>query len=458
LQAPGSVSDAEVAALREEVERLRARLALLERPSGDARPDAAQFLAAASQQLAASLDYETILQSIARLAVPTLGDIAVIDAVDDDGTVERLGLAHADPAKEALLQEVQRRYPPTPGSPHPVTRALQSGQTELIPEIGDALLGVIAHGPDHLAAMRALDYRSALVVPLLARGRTLGAITFIMAGSGRQFGPADVALAEELARRCALAVDNARLYQRAQVAVRARDAFIALAAHELRTPLTALKGYGELMQRRGVYNARALDTMLDKARLLERLVNDLLDVSRLQTGRLRLQRGPVDLAAVARACAEQAATPDHPMRVHAPASLAGWWDEQRLEQVFQNLLGNAVKYTPAGGEVLVRLEAGPDEACVEIRDHGVGIAADVLPRLFDPFYRAETTAVAVQGLGLGLYISKALVAAHGGRMIVHSPGEGRGSTFSFTLPLATPDAEADAAPTLATLPDPAARP
>jgi signal transduction histidine kinase len=609
------------------VERLRARVAELERAQEARTPDAARLLEEASQQLVASLDYETTLQNIARLAVPTLGDVAVIDAVDDDGTIRRLGLAHADPARDALLQAVQAHYPPAPGSGHPVMRVLLSGQAELIPEVSDELLEMIPQGPEHLAAMRSLGYRSAMVVPLMARGRTLGTITFMAAESGRRYGPADLALAEELARRCALAVDNARLYraarkelarrelaegrqrflaeatavlaesldatttlenlvrvavgpladcglaylvredgtlhlaalhtapewrarmravhrhhqprldnahslvgrairagestlfsevpeehfervtsdprarralrtlrvrsaivvplkvrdritgaitflsmrperrygpeeltiaeilarraalavdnaqlyEQAQGAVRARDAFIALAAHELRTPLTALKGYAELMRRRGAYEPKAVDTILERAALLERLVSDLLDVSRLQTGRLQLQHARVDLAALAQVCAEQASTARHDIRVEAPAGrVVGWWDHQRLEQVLQNLLGNAIKYSPEGGSIVVRVDAVADAARVAITDEGVGIAAEVLPRLFDPFYRAESTAVAVQGLGLGLYVSKSLVEAHGGSVSAYSDGEGRGSTFTFTLPYAPP--------------------
>ena len=622
-----SEGDDEAARLRAEVAHLRARVAELEGAQEGRTPDAARFLVEASQQLAASLDYQTTLQSVARLAVPTLGDLSVIDTVDDDGTIRRLGLAHVDPAKEALLQDVQAHHPPTPGSPHPVMRVILRGESELIPEVSDTLLETIAHGPEHLAAMRTLGYRSAMVVPLTARGRTLGTITFMAAESGRRYGPADLALAEELARRCALAVDNARLYraaqeelarrerteagqrflaeatavlaesldatttleslvrvavgpladcclaylaredgtlhlaalhtapewqarmravhrhhqprldnphslvgrairagestlfseipeehfervttdprarralrtlrvrsaivvplkvrdritgaitflsmrperrygpeeltiaeilarraalavdnaqlyEQAQGAVRARDAFIALAAHELRTPLTALKGYAGLMRRRGAYDPKAVDTILERTALLERLVSDLLDVSRLQTGRLQLQHARMDLAALARVCAEQAATPRHEIRVKAPAGgVVGWWDPQRLEQVLQNLLGNAIKYSPEGGTVRVRVDAVADAARVAIADEGVGIAAEVLPRLFDPFYRAETTAVAVQGLGLGLYVSKSLVEAHGGSLSAHSEGEGRGSTFTFTLPYAPP--------------------
>jgi signal transduction histidine kinase len=429
----------EIEQLRAEVASLRARLAILDTADGHHVTEPPSFLADASQHLASSLDYDTTLQSVARLAVPALCDLALINVLGDDGRIRRLAAAHADPTSEALLSNARGRRPRRRDGLHPVAQVLRTGQAMIVADVSDAFLTTIADSPEHLGAMRELAYGSAMIVPLLARGRTLGAITFMATTSGRRYGPGDLVQAEELARRAALALDNAQLYEQAQAAIRSRDAFIALAAHELRTPLTALKGYAQLLQRRAAYDAKAVATIVERANLLQRLINDLLDASRLQTGRLRLQPARVDLAALARSCLDQTVTRGHELRLEAAADLPrGWWDHDRIEQVFHNLLGNAVKYSPPGSTIWVRLEDLGDEARVSIRDEGVGIPAEVMPRLFDPFYRVAATADAVQGLGLGLYVSKALVEAHGGQLWVDSAGAGQGSTFTSTLPYHTP--------------------
>ena len=216
---------------------------------------------------------------------------------------------------------------------------------------------------------------------------------------------------------------------------RQRD-FMMLVGHELRSPLTAIVGYAQLMQRRRAYDEQALTAILAQARQIDRLVGDLLDSSRLETGQLQLEPSQTDLVAVARAAMQQAqlTSPFHVVRLESPAGpLDGWWDRGRLAQVFANLLGNAVKYSPAGGEVLVGIEDLGTAVGVSVEDQGVGIASAALPHLFERFYRAPATAGEVPGLGLGLHVTKALVEAHGGSMQVESL-LGRGSVFTFTLP------------------------
>ena len=221
---------------------------------------------------------------------------------------------------------------------------------------------------------------------------------------------------------------------------RLQQEFLAMVTHELRNPIAGVKGYGQLLRRRGEFNERAVETILDQAGVLERLVNELLDASTVQVGQLQLQRGRTDLVAEARACAEQAQhlTLAHEIRVVAPdRPLEGWWDRARLGQVFSNLLSNAIKYSPDGGEVLVTFEDLGPEAQVSVRDQGRGIASDKLTLLFGRFYRADDFQ-ASRSLGLGLYITQGIVASHGGRIRAESDGQGRGSTFSFTLPYGEP--------------------
>ena len=227
---------------------------------------------------------------------------------------------------------------------------------------------------------------------------------------------------------------------------RQRD-FITLIGHELRNPLAAIIAYAQLMQRRGAYDEQALTTIVAQAGQIDRLVGDLLDSSRLEAGQLQLEPSQTDLVAVARASTQQAQLTSrvHVVRLESPGGpLEGWWDRGRLGQVFANLLGNAIKYSAAGGEILVQVEDLGTEARVSIEDHGAGIAPAVLPHLFDRAYRGLATAAGVPGLGLGLYISKALVEAHGGSIQVESL-LGQGTVFSFILPRLdwVPDAMGD---------------
>ena len=215
--------------------------------------------------------------------------------------------------------------------------------------------------------------------------------------------------------------------------------FIAMVSHELRNPLSSIKGYAQLMQRRGATNDQALSTIVGQANILQRLVDDLLEVSRLDAGRLDLRIEPVDILAEARVYAEQAQaqTQQHTIRVESALErLQVRADRGRVGQVFLNVLSNAIKYSPNGGDVLVEIEHVLGEARVSISDRGQGIRPEELPRLFDRFYRADAVLGRIGGTGLGLYIARGIVEAHGGRMWAESDGEGRGSTFRFTLPLA----------------------
>ena len=212
--------------------------------------------------------------------------------------------------------------------------------------------------------------------------------------------------------------------------------FVAMAAHELRTPVTSILGFAQLLQRR-LPEDRQVGTIVKQAASLDRLINDLIDAARLDDRRLALRRERFDLADLAREIAEQVRplSEAHPIHVEAPAStLEGDWDRERLGQVIQNLLVNAVKYSPGGGEIVLTLTDLGDAVELAVRDRGLGIPPGALSRIFDPFYRVERTSGSVQGLGLGLHISRSLVEAHGGQIRAESAGEGKGTTFVVTLP------------------------
>ncbi|HWP35605.1 MAG TPA: PAS domain-containing sensor histidine kinase [Thermodesulfobacteriota bacterium] len=415
----------------------------------EAARERAAFLAEVSTELATSLDYEPTLESVARLTVARLADWCILDLATGGRSFDKLVVAHADPAQGALAQEL-RRFPPDPDRPHPASEALRTGRPELVPEVTDGWLVARARSEAHLMVLRALAPRSFMVVPLLARGTLLGALTLWSTRPGRRYGPADLALAEELARRAALAVDNARLYREAQEAVRARDAFLARASHELRTPLTSAIGTVRLLQRalEGRLSEPPGELLAIASRNLDAmlvLINNLLDASKLAAGQESLALSPVELGdAVARSVevvAAQARDKGVALRVGVPAGLRLMADPLKLEQVLVNLLANAVTFTPAGGEVRVDADVegagGAAAVLIRVRDTGDGIAAEHLERIFEPFFQARGGAVGrKRGTGLGLAICRQLVALHGGDIWAESDGPGRGSTFTVRLPAA----------------------
>ena len=220
---------------------------------------------------------------------------------------------------------------------------------------------------------------------------------------------------------------------------RTQQEFLTMVGHELRNPLAGIRGFAQLMERRQAYSAQAVGTIIAKVDALNRLVGELIEASQIGSGRLALRRVECDLVAEARDSLEQARTQtdEHLLRLEAPSGpLWGWWDRDRVAQIFANLLLNAIKYSPDGGDILVRIEDQGEQARVSIRDQGIGIATEALPRLFDRFYRIEGASGAAPGLGLGLHVTRALVEAHGGRIQATS-SVGQGSTLSFTLPYRT---------------------
>jgi signal transduction histidine kinase/ActR/RegA family two-component response regulator len=597
------------------------------------------FLAGASTALASSLDYETTLATIAHLAVPQFADWCGVDMVDEEGTMRRLAVAHVDPAKVEWAHEIYQRYPPDPADPHGVYRVLRTGGSEFYPDISDELLVQGARDEEHLRIMREIGFRSVLLVPLKARERVLGVITFVNTESSRHHTGEDLALAEDLARRAALAVENARLYRaeqltrqaaertsdrlarlqavssalsqaltpqdvalavieqgisslsahagtvvvlddagtdleivttkgfppqvvagwksfkvdspvpladavrenrpvlvesfegydgrypmlgplasvtgsralialplivkgrtigamglsfpqpqhfnendraymlalaqqcaqalerarlyeteqrlraEAEAANRLKDEFLATVSHELRTPLTAIVGWSSML-RTGNFSAqataRAIETIERNAKAQTQIIEDLLDVSRIITGKLTLDTRRAELDSIIESSLESvrpaAATKGIRLtsKIDAGAG-AVWGDPARLQQVMWNLLTNAVKFTPAGGEVSVRLRRAGSQVRVAITDTGQGISAEFLPYVFDRFRQADGTITRTHGgLGLGLAIVRHLVEMHGGTIRAESAGEGRGATFVVELPALAADAEADA--------------
>ncbi|HEU0302866.1 MAG TPA: PAS domain S-box protein, partial [Longimicrobium sp.] len=401
-----------------------------------------ELLVSAGEVFASSLEPHEMLRRIARLAVPAHADWCIIDVLSEDGTLEAAESAAADPRKHELLRALLERYPHSDSAErHPVGRVLQSGEPVLVPATDPAALRPVAADAEHQRLIDQLDPRSFLVVPLVARGRILGAVTLAASESGRVFGARDVEIAADLARRTALEVEKGRLVERLRHAVQTRDQVLAYVAHDLRSPLGGIGLLAEMLIRvpgTEEERRRSLDAILQAARQIDRLIQDLLDASRLQAGRLRLHPaaeavGPVvrESVLVLGPAAAQAGVElrlDVPERV--PSVLA---DRDRLLQVLSNLLGNAIKFTPPGGTITLGVRPAEGAMVFSVADTGRGIEAADLPRLFDRFWQAERTREG--GAGLGLAIAKGLVEAHGGRIWAGSR-PGRGSTFWFTLPLA----------------------
>jgi PAS domain S-box-containing protein len=397
-----------------------------------------QFLTEASETLLSSFDDPTTLARVGRLAVPAVADWCMVDLAPAGGQGDPIVIVHAAGIQAGMLE--QWALGEQDGRRVRLADFLRDGQPVLLPQLPTAWTsGHELVSPELVAAT------SVLVVPVVARDEIFGTIAFGVS-SGRRYGPADLAMAEDLAHRVSLAVDNARLYREARDAVSARDEFLSIASHELRTPLTPLQiVLQRLLSERSKEPLETIST--DRLRLLlarsERqvqrltaLVDNLLDVSRVSSGTLRLQREECDLAEVVNEVVgrfgEECARAECQVTIEAPPRLIGQWDPLRIEQVITNLLANAIKYG-AGKPILIHVEGGEGSAQIVVKDHGIGIEPEKVSRIFERFERAVSSR-SYGGLGLGLYIARQIVDAHGGRISVNSrPGEG--STFTIDLPL-----------------------
>ena len=404
----------------------------------------ASFLAEASRILASSLDYSTTLTHVAQLAVPMLADWCGVYILDEQHEIQLLAVAHVDATKVPLAYALHHQYPPTLTASGGVGATLRTGQAELVTHVSDEMLVATARDAQHLALLRTIGFISLMIVPLTARGHTLAALAFVSSQPRRTYEPEDVAFAEELARRAAQAIDNAQLYQNAQNAIRLRDQFLSIAAHELKTPLTSLMGQAQLFQRRAEREGhlterdqRTLRVINDQAARLNKMVTALLDVSRLEMGQLRIERAPMDICALVRRVVGEAqpTVEDRIIQLRCPdGPIIIDGDELRLEQVIQNLIQNALKYSQPPEPVTVTVTQQGDQVCVAVQDYGMGIPSAALPNLFQRFYRADNAEERhISGMGIGLYVVREIVGLHHGAVTVDST-EGAGSTFTVCLP------------------------
>ena len=526
-----------------------ARLYARERATGDQLA----FLAEMSSVLASSLDYETTLGNVAQLIVPSYADWCAVDVVADDGTIERIAVVHRDPAKAEWARRSREAHPPDPEEAEGSARVIRTGESILYRRITDDFLVETATGPENLEVLRRLGTESAMVVPMQARGRTLGALMLVSSDPRRLYDDDALTFAEHLGRRAAIAVDNALIYgrseQRANAAralafvadgvvlvdedavvriwnaaaevitglterevvgrpmaeavpgwaavephvpvaagpgaprtetvplelprgerwlsvsgvslpggtvyafrdlteerrvERLKSEFVSTISHELRTPLAAIYGAALTLQRRdpalGAQRDRLLEVVADEAERLARIVNDILWVSRVESGTMHIDVERCDPLRLASAVVDSA-------RAHLPGNLtvtleaeddlpAVAADADKVRQILTNLVDNSVKYSPDGGVIRVRLSSGDAMVRFAVIDEGLGIPPEEHHRIFEKFYRLDPDlARGVGGTGLGLYISRELARRMDGRIHVES-SEGAGATFIVELPIA----------------------
>jgi signal transduction histidine kinase len=414
------------------------------RESADHARQQATFLADAGTVLSASLDYEATLSAVARLAVPTIADWCAVDIIGERGALQRLAVAHVDPEKVKFALMLQERYPADPDSPGGVHAVIRTGKPAFMARIPQALVDASARDDEHRRIIRELNLTSYMCVPLVAQGIAFGAITFVSAESGREYSEDDVRFARELADRASLAVQNARSYARANEASRLKDEFLATLSHELRTPLNAVLGYARMLRLRTITPDKvqpALEVVERNATALKQIIEDVLDVSRIVSGRLRLNVEPVDLPAMLQEslATVMPAADAKGVRVETviePLTTPVSGDPDRLQQIAWNLLSNAIKFTPRGGKVQLRLARVNSHVEITVSDTGRGIEPGFLPFVFERFRQGDATfSRETGGLGLGLAIAKQLAELHGGTISALSDGPGRGATFTVTLPL-----------------------
>jgi len=400
------------------------------------------FLADAGTILSETLDYEGTLTSVAGLVLREFADFCVIELVDDLGQLRRVKAVGADPAKSAIYAGLES-FPFDRGRPCLGRAVVLSKRPQMMAQISQAGLRKVAQSREHLRLLEALAPASAMGVPLIAHGRLLGVLVVASCRPERRYRASDLRLLAELGRRVALTLENVDLYRITQRAVQIRDDVLGVVAHDLRNPLATIALQAALLQRLEAElgpRARKLGDTIERAALrMKRLIQDLLDTARLESRSLPVELARMPAARLVLDSEEShralAASGSIELAVEIAPELADiWGDRDRLLQVFENLLGNAMKFTPAGGRITLGARPAQDEIEFSVADTGRGISSADLPHLFERFWQARDGER--RGAGLGLGIAKGIVEAHGGRIWVEST-PAKGSTFHFTVPLAS---------------------
>lgn len=402
-----------------------------------------RLLAEAGNAMTSSLDVGATLDSVTSLAVPEMADWCVIYAREQNRGIVRVALAHRDPDLNDRLQNAALDRPVS-HQDHPVHRVVETGESLLLPILSEQQLLAMAEGENHAALLRDVGAQSAIIAPMAARGEITGAISFFRSKPVKPYDEEDVALALEVAGRAALALDNARLYRAARAAIEARDDVLAVVSHDLGNPLSAIRIGTTLLlssvpvEERETGGWKHIVGIRNSAEQMERLIKDLLEVKRIEAGQLSVERGRVAVAPLIAEAIELLSPIAEGKRITLVPKLNGavpavFADRERLLQAFSNLVGNAVKFTPEGGEVMILAKSRGDDVLLTVSDTGIGISPEDVGHVFDRYWQAHTRRKGRQGIGLGLVIVRGIVEAHGGRVWVESEA-GKGSQFHFTVP------------------------
>jgi PAS domain S-box-containing protein len=400
----------------------------------------AKFLAESSKLLASSLDYTTTLKSVVRLSVQSVADLCVVLLLEQ-GRIYIAEMIHSDPEKHAIVELLRAKYRPRPDLPASVERVIQTRKAQLIPEVTDQAVRENTSDDEHYNLVRQLDPKSAMLAPLILGDEILGVMAFLVSGA-RPYDADDLTFAEEIARHAAIAIHNARLYTDAQNAIRARDEVFRMVSHDLRNPMSNIQLSANLLATASLPDEGrpGVLQMIDRAaRRMNRLIEDLVTIGRIQEGReIPLKIDRVDPAAITdelyAAVGSQAQAKAIDLRCNRLETIAVIKaDRDRIFQVLINLLDNAIKFTPEGGNIILSCEVRDGEVQFAVKDTGPGISSKDVLKMFDPFWQAKPGAHF--GSGLGLTIAKAIVEQHNGRIWVDST-PGAGTTVFFTIPLA----------------------
>ncbi|MEP6550841.1 MAG: HAMP domain-containing sensor histidine kinase, partial [Gemmatimonadales bacterium] len=397
-----------------------------------------EFLAAAGEKLASSYETGEVLEHIARLAVPVLADGCILENWVEDGY--RAGaVAHSDAVVEEALQQITTSGVRRPSANHPLSEIRRTRTPVLLQTDAGTRLRDASKTPSYIDAVQAMNPRAALFLPLLARGQLIGVLSLFR--THREFDADDIAFAEDLARLAALALDNSRLLDAVRGSLRAREEMVGVVSHDLRNPVAAVKMLSRaLLTAAGDAAPASLENVLliaEAAEQMDTLIRDLLDVSRLDAGKLALAPELADpselvmdaLRTLQPLVEEKKIALDVQVEVALPKVLA---DSVRIQQALSNIVGNAIKFTPPGGKIVVTLRGGTDTVTVSVADTGSGIPEEQLPKVFDRYW--QSTRTNRQGAGLGLAIAKGIIEGHGGSIWLEST-VGEGTIAQFTLPV-----------------------
>lgn len=408
-----------------------------------------KLLESISGKLVTSLDHSVTLQEIARMIVPLLADYCRIVIVDEKRQIKEISVNHKNPAKINLTHELYKNYINDPNTTHGIGKILQTGKSELIPVVDDEVMKQVKNNKKLIEIVKSIGLKSYIGVPLIARGKVLGAMTFSSTKEGRYYNQQDLQLAEEIGSRIALILDNVHLYRSALSEIEQRkklekqkDEFIGIASHELKTPVTSIKAYTQVLKRKfekrgdtnSAYQLAKMDAQINK---LADLIGDLLDVTKIQAGKLQFHIEEFDFDELVKEIVEimQLTAENHDIHLQGSTHKKVYGDKERIGQVITNLISNAIKYSPHNKEIIVKMTGHADKVELCVQDFGVGIEKDKQDKIFERFYRVSGPEnMTFPGLGLGLYISSEIIKRLGGKIWVESV-LGKGSSFSFMIPI-----------------------